>query len=78
MYVVDGVFMSDISSINSNDIVGAMNRYADQINADLLVFITEHRSFWQDLTHKSVSKKMHLQSHLPLLIVHLNNDIVEP
>jgi nucleotide-binding universal stress UspA family protein len=64
--------------IKGDDVTSALNTYAMRHHADLIVFITEHRGIWQSLLHESMSKKMMLNSRIPMLVAHLHNDSIEP
>ncbi|MFM9952206.1 MAG: universal stress protein [Saprospiraceae bacterium] len=47
-----------------------MNQYAEMEKIDLIVMATRHRSFWEQLFHKSQTKQMALHTHLPMLVLH--------
>jgi nucleotide-binding universal stress UspA family protein len=57
----------------SDDVVASLTEYANLYNADLIVFITEHRDFWHDLLHKSVSREMLFNTKIPMLVAHLED-----
>ena len=44
--------------------------YADQHKPDLLVVVSQHRKFFDRLFHTSVSKKICLHPHGPILVLH--------
>ena len=48
----------------------AINNYASEIAADIIILSTQHRNMLQDLFHKSFSKEMAIKAKLPLLILH--------
>lgn len=50
-----------------------LNQYAVDHKIDLVIFVTEHRSFWKDLWHKSATKNMLFHSDIPLLVLSLDN-----
>ncbi|MBL7807414.1 MAG: universal stress protein [Saprospiraceae bacterium] len=64
------------SKMVSEDIVGALYEYAFYHRIDLLVFVTHHRSFWDNILHKSITNEVLASSDLPLLIIHSDDDLV--
>ncbi|MFT5166707.1 MAG: nucleotide-binding universal stress UspA family protein [Saprospiraceae bacterium] len=40
---------------------------------DLIVVVTKHRSFWEGLRTKSITKEMVFHTKVPLLILHLDD-----
>ena len=44
--------------------------HAQEVHADLILLLTKHRSFVENLRHKSVTKKAILYSKIPLMILH--------
>lgn len=55
-------------TIGHHDVVEGLNEYLEQYPADLLVLLRHDRSFWQSLFHNSVTKKIALNTKVPLLI----------
>ncbi len=51
-------------------ITDTLYQYAEKLNADLIVLVTHHRKFWENLLHKSTTKSMVLHAKMPLLILH--------
>ncbi|MGB4847151.1 MAG: universal stress protein [Saprospiraceae bacterium] len=47
-----------------------LSEYADDVKAGMIVLVTKHRSFIENLTHKSVTKSALLHATLPLMIIH--------
>ncbi|MEO0005854.1 MAG: hypothetical protein RJA20_50 [Bacteroidota bacterium] len=58
----------------SEDITGALYEYAFYHRTDLLVFVTHHRKFWENILHKSVTNSALLTSDLPVLVIHSDDD----
>jgi nucleotide-binding universal stress UspA family protein len=57
----------------SDSVVETIEDYCDEIRADLLVMSARHRSFIEAyITNPSVTKKMILDTHIPLLIYHID------
>lgn len=51
----------------------ALSRYAREHKADLLITVTRHRSFWERMMHKSVTKRLALGTTIPMLVLHLDS-----
>jgi nucleotide-binding universal stress UspA family protein len=58
----------------SEDITGALYEYAFYHRIDLIVFVTHHRKFWENILHKSVTNSALLTSDLPILVIHSDDD----
>ena len=63
----------EFNTIQHNDIVEGLNKYAEDHHIDLAVFVTYYRSFWSNLMHRSQTRKMALNTKLPLLVMHLGD-----
>jgi len=63
-------FAFEFANIKSADIDASINQYAEVEKIDLIVMATRHRSFWEQLFHKSQTKQMALHTHLPMLVLH--------
>ena len=59
--------------INSNNAVQALHLYAKNHNIDLVAFISPHRSFWQNLMHKSVTERYAIVNERPMLVMHFDD-----
>jgi len=57
-------------NIESVDILEGLTRYASENDIDLMVMATAHRSFLENLFHKSMTRKMAIKSKIPLLVLH--------
>lgn len=44
--------------------------YADNMPANLVVLVTRHRNFFENLIHHSVTEDLSTDAHLPILILH--------
>lgn len=60
----------NVKIIEGDSIVQTIRDYAISEDIDWMVLATEQRSFFQDLLHDSVSKKLALHPELPLLVTH--------
>jgi nucleotide-binding universal stress UspA family protein len=60
----------------SENVVEALYEYAFYHRIDLLVFVTHHRSFWDNILHKSITNEVLASSDLPLLVIHSDDDML--
>ena len=51
----------------------AMEEYARQHKVDLVVMATRHRGFIENLLHKSMTKTMAFNTHIPLMVMHFDD-----
>ena len=58
------------TTIKSDNLVESVNNYCELHKIDLISMGTKHRSFFEDLFHKSTVKEMARYSKSPLLITH--------
>jgi nucleotide-binding universal stress UspA family protein len=57
---------------NAGSVLDGIEAYCDEVDADLLVMSTRERSFIEEfLINPSVSRKLVVDTHVPLLIYHL-------
>lgn len=56
--------------INSNHIIKGLQQYAEENDIDLIVMATKHRSWLEEIFHKSMTKRMVLNANIPLLVLH--------
>ncbi len=59
-----------ITHIDSEDVLEGLNWSARQKSADLLIMATTHRSFFDELFHRSVTRRMVFNTRIPLLVLH--------
>jgi len=64
------------SKMVSDDIVGALYEYAFYHRIDLMVFVTHHRAFWDNILHKSVTNEVLASSDIPILVIHSDDDML--
>lgn len=55
--------------LEKGDVVSSINQYVDDKQVDLLVMAKHNRSFFDRLFHSSLSKKMAIHTHIPLLVL---------
>ena len=56
--------------VEGDDVVELLHEYAFVNRADLFIFVTHQRSFWESILHKSMSKEMLLHASAPVLVFH--------
>jgi len=57
---------------NADSVLDGIENYCDEVKADLLIMSTRERSFIEEfLINPSVTKKLVVDTHVPLLIYHL-------
>ncbi len=44
--------------------------YADSMHADLMIIVTKHRNFFENLIHNSLTESISADAHLPVLVLH--------
>jgi nucleotide-binding universal stress UspA family protein len=59
-----------IESINAETVSEGINEYCSRNQMDLMIAVTHHRRFWDDLIHYSVTKELAWHTHLPILCFH--------
>ncbi|MEO1258575.1 MAG: universal stress protein [Bacteroidota bacterium] len=57
-------------NIESDNVFGGLNRYAEEQRVDAMVMVTARRPFFEELFHKSMTKQMALNTKMPLLVMH--------
>jgi len=60
-----------LQTIEAESVVGGLQKYAGQNQADLIVMATRKRDWLSGLINPSVSKKMVLAAEIPILVCHL-------
>lgn len=63
------------SKMVSDDIVGALYEYSFYHRIELMVFVTHHRAFWDNILHKSVTNEALASSDIPILVIHSDDDL---
>ena len=60
-------------TIYGNDTVEQLKKYAEGKNIDLIAFASNHRNFWQNLIHKSITENMALATTIPIMVIHFDD-----
>ncbi|MFK8102016.1 MAG: universal stress protein [Saprospiraceae bacterium] len=63
----------ELATVESENVWEGLHDYARTQEIDLLVLLTRQRGFWEGIMHTSVTKKMVLQTAVPLLVLHLED-----
>lgn len=59
-----------ITKLKNDHAMESLFEYAKEEGIDLVTLVTEHRSMLQQLFHRSMTKRMILNSPIPLLVMH--------
>lgn len=63
-------FAFTLTKMEGHSVVDSLNDYAVKHHIDLVVMVSPHRNFWEQIFHKSVTKAMALNTKLPILVLH--------
>jgi nucleotide-binding universal stress UspA family protein len=55
-----------------------ISSYCLKNQVDLVISVTHHRKFWDNLIHHSISKDLVWQAHLPILCLHTDDKVQPP
>ncbi|MCB9306870.1 MAG: universal stress protein [Lewinellaceae bacterium] len=62
--------------VMGDNVVEQLNDYALFHKIDLMILVTHHRSFWEGLLHKSITRKALVGAGVPLLVMHSDDDML--
>lgn len=66
----------EFDTMEYEEVVGGLNRYAVENNIQMMVMLTHHRSLFSQIFHKSYTKRLVLRAEIPLLVFQMHgNDI---
>ena len=60
----------DFTTIDHPDVIEGLGQYAHEHQIDMLAMLTHKRGFWGQLFTESTSKRMALNTDIPLLVFH--------
>ncbi|TVR84043.1 MAG: universal stress protein [Saprospirales bacterium] len=63
-----------IHLIEGEQVMDGINHYIDKTNADLTVFCNISRNFWRSILHRSTTKRMIMNTRVPMLVIHLEEE----
>ena len=69
----DPDFSFEIHNIKRDNIVEGLKKYADKNKVNLIAFVNEHRNFWQNLIHSSVTQNVAISTNKPMLVMHFDD-----
>ncbi|MCB0663728.1 MAG: universal stress protein [Saprospiraceae bacterium] len=59
-------------TIKDQQVAETLSRYVQEEGIDMVVMLTQNRSFWQNLLHRSVTRRMALITSVPIMIIHMD------
>ena len=59
------------AEVKDFSVVDGLNKYIQNHDVNLLTIVNQKRSFWERIFHKSTTKRMVLNSEIPLLVLHV-------
>jgi len=65
----DPDFSFEIAEVDGKTVAEGLNTYAEKHDIDLVVMVNQHRGFWENIFHKSQTKRMALTSRIPLMVL---------
>lgn len=63
------------ATIYGNDTVVELKNYCDLNKIQLMAFASKSRGFWSTLVHKSTTTEMALSTTIPLMVMHLDDEV---
>lgn len=63
----------EFNGIKEDEVISGIEKYLEDHPIDLVSYGTKHRSFWENIMHKGQTRKMALNTKLPMLVVHLGD-----
>ena len=67
-------FYYEKETIYGNDTVKELVKYSVKKGMDMMCFVSNHRNFWQNLVHTSVTENMANSSTIPMLVLHIDDN----
>ena len=67
-------FYYEKETIYGNDTVKELVEYSMSKGMDMMCFVSNHRNFWQNLVHTSVTENIANSSVIPILIIHIDDN----
>ncbi len=62
-------FSFTMTKVQGESVSEALHEYATKHNIDLMIMVHPHRSFWENIFHKSVTKSMAFNTTIPLMVI---------
>lgn len=67
-----------IEAITAESVSSGIESYIKDHPIDLLITVTKHRGFWENLTHSSITKNLAWNSHVPMMVLHKDDKLQPP
>lgn len=67
----DPDFSFNLASVISSSVIKGLFQYSDENNIDLIVLANRQRGFFESVIGESMTKKIALRTHLPILAYHI-------
>jgi len=67
-------FPFEIHFVEGKKVMDGINHYIESKNAELAVFCNINRNFWRSILHRSTTKRMAMNTKVPLLVIHLKEE----
>jgi len=64
-----GAIPHSYHSVSGDNVIVALHDLAEQSDADLVVVVHRHRGLFEQLFHRSVSKRLAMHTHIPMLVL---------
>ena len=61
-----------MAEVESTSVWEGLDHYAGDNDVDLVVMVTKHRKFLENLFHKSITRQVAVNTKLPILILHVD------
>lgn len=56
--------------VDADTVIDGINAFIESRPVDLVIMVTKKRNFWESLFHRSATKEIALNTHVPLLVYH--------
>ncbi|MBK7342301.1 MAG: universal stress protein [Saprospiraceae bacterium] len=63
-----------VEMINGQDIIQELNDYVVRNDVDLVISVTHHKSFWEKLVKRSITRDLTTHASVPTLILHKDDE----
>lgn len=67
----------NLANIIAESVPDGIKKYTAEYPIDMIFAVTRHRSFWENMTHSSVTKALTWNTHIPIMVLH-SDDIAQP
>ncbi|AEE53496.1 universal stress protein [Haliscomenobacter hydrossis] len=71
--MIDPKLSYQTHAIYGSNTIEELKKYAEKHHIDLMVFVSKHRSFWENLFHQSTTQNMAVSTDIPMMVLHLDD-----